>query len=370
MPNKRSSTQSNRSESTVNGTTRSGKSGRPAILDSPLIHREVSSSSLRNATQSRDIPSATPTKIPRIANRPSVPSPTGPGGMPPPAMTTSKSASSQATSRTMTNTSSMADLGRPGVNEFGALGGMSVLRHRTAGSHRAHLLAPMSSRAEPKREKLREPLVRMADGGGVIPPSRRNLPIPPTAPTASSLAKQTSREKRPGASRRSSRDTGSGQDETPSGSASPIKPSKSVHTQLSVSTTTRMPSNSSMGTQGATFRHTSLLSENSDSPVDDDEAQGDTEMQAYVHRRRTRRASSSGKKDDMADITAFPEDVSPSEPISQRGESPLTRIANLQLSSAENWHPCLTLSGKKSSISIRSFTLRRPGSPDPFSPVV
>ncbi len=71
----------------------------------------------------------------------------------------------------------------------------------------------------------------------------------------------------------------------------------------------------------ATFRHTSLMTEGqSTSPGEDEESQGDAEMQAYVARRRARRATASGKKDDLADITAFPKDVLPAEPISQRGE--------------------------------------------------
>ena len=56
------------------------------------------------------------------------------------------------------------------------------------------------------------------------------------------------------------------------------------------------------------------------SPGEDEEALADEEMQAYVKRRRARRVSTSGRKDDLADITAFPEDLEPAEPISQRGE--------------------------------------------------
>jgi len=157
----------------------------------------------------------------------------------------------------------------------------------------------------------------------VIPPSRRNMPIPPlvsTSHTVSSLAKRSSREFRSGNSRRSSKDTGNGQDDSRSGSVSPIKPSKSLHSKLSVPASTRIPSSSSMGAPAA-FRHTFLPTESqSDSPAEDEEAQGDAEMQAYVTRRRARRASGSGKKDDLADITAFPQDVLPMEPISQRGE--------------------------------------------------
>jgi dual specificity tyrosine-phosphorylation-regulated kinase 2/3/4 len=56
------------------------------------------------------------------------------------------------------------------------------------------------------------------------------------------------------------------------------------------------------------------------SPAEDEEAAGDAEMMAYVNRRKARRASGGSKKDDLADITEFPEDIEPATPISQRCE--------------------------------------------------
>lgn len=52
------------------------------------------------------------------------------------------------------------------------------------------------------------------------------------------------------------------------------------------------------------------------SPADDDEASGDAEMEAYIKRRRERAAAN--KKDDLSDVTEFPRDITPVEPLSQR----------------------------------------------------
>lgn len=223
----------------------------------------------------------------------------------------------------------MADLSRPGVSEFGTIGGNSA---RVTGSHRSHLLAPMSSRRAPAADKVREPLVRVHDGQ-VIPPSRRNMPIDRegfstttgttsrlTAPTLSSVAKRASREFRPAATRQSSKETSSGK-QTPAENPSPIKPSKSVHTKLAIPTGSRIPSSSSMGAPSLGIRKNSLVDESPrESPVEDDEAQADAEMAAYIKRRLARKSSSS-KKDDVADIEDFPEDVEAAQPTSQRGNS-------------------------------------------------
>lgn len=335
---------SNRSESTLNGgsSMRGSRSNLPPIQGSPAIRQAPSSSSLRTFDPTREIPSATPTKIPRIAASRAPPSPAT-QAMPPPnfthSMSTSRSANmfntSSVGSKTMTNTGSMADLARTGngtLSEFGAVNGQSA-RGVVSNSHRAHLLAPMSTRPEAKRtdSKSREPLVR-TQGGQAIPPSRRNLPIAPqssaTAMTVSAAAKRTSREaavsNRPSNSRRSSKDTTpvNGQDDGPEDAQ--MKPSKSMHSKLVVPTGSsgRLPTSSSVGAAGMGLRKTSLVTESpapSLSPADDEEATADAEMVAYVARRKAR-AKSGSKKDDLADIEEFPQDVDPAEPISQRGQ--------------------------------------------------
>jgi dual specificity tyrosine-phosphorylation-regulated kinase 2/3/4 len=68
------------------------------------------------------------------------------------------------------------------------------------------------------------------------------------------------------------------------------------------------------------LRKSSLVTESpSVSPDQDDEAAADAEMVAYVNRRRARRASGN-KKDDLADVNGFPEDIEPATPITQRSE--------------------------------------------------
>lgn len=68
------------------------------------------------------------------------------------------------------------------------------------------------------------------------------------------------------------------------------------------------------------FRKSSLVAESpSASPVEDEEALADAEMQAYVKRRRLRaQAAQTTKKDDMADVVDFPSDIEPAEAIPQR----------------------------------------------------
>lgn len=199
------------------------------------------------------------------------------------------------------------------ISEFGSFGGtFATPRQATSGDHRARLLAPMSARTEGRRpEKHHEPLVRLV-GGQVVPPSRRHVAMAPsiTAPTASSIAKRSSKEFRSGARVGS----GSGQN-TPSENPSPIKPSKSLHTKLSVPTQSRIPTSSSVGASSS--RKTSLVVDSpSGSPAEDDETQADAEMAAYVKRRQARHAS--GKQEDLSDINGFPQDIAPSQPISQR----------------------------------------------------
>ncbi|KAK8853335.1 hypothetical protein IAR55_004039 [Kwoniella newhampshirensis] len=298
----RSSATSSQSESTVNGAL---DNRLPAIMGSPAR----ATGALRQSGSSRDLPSITPTKIPRMASRPGVPSPAA-MAMPPPSL-------SSARGKTLSGTSSMAELTRPFVSEFGVVDGAAP-RQSTSGAHRAHLLAPMSTRQDSKRMMSRpsEPPARHEPAPG-IPPSRRQLPRPPsstiTAMTVSASNKRTSRESRSG--RRDSKEVS--QDGTSSGRTSPIKPSKSLHSKLAIPSTSKMSASSSVGAPGAGFRKVSLTAESpSMSPADDEESLADAEMAAYIRRRRQRAAHN--KKDDLSDVNEFPEDVSPAEPMSQR----------------------------------------------------
>lgn len=316
----RDSAQSNRSESTINGgTARAPKTTLPAIQGSPALKTAPSSSSLRN--DSRPHPSATPTKIPRIVSRQAEPG----GSMPPP--TTSSMATGSRTAnwsaRHMSNAASMNELARASITEFGTM----APRQPSSGSHRAHLLQPMSTREVTRTKVLRttDPPMRRADGS-LVPPSRRTLPNPPAAAaaTTSSIAKRSSREFRPAGSRRESKETTDSGDKD-SRDTSPIKPSKSLHSKLNLPSTApvnRISPSSSVGAaglNGSDFRKASLKQQpdsGTSSPADDEEALADNEMQAYVKRRRVRAASS--RKDDMADVTAFPEDTEPVIPTPQR----------------------------------------------------
>ncbi|WWC72176.1 uncharacterized protein I206_106136 [Kwoniella pini CBS 10737] len=296
----RSSAASNRSESTINGQQ---DRRLPAIIGSPARPADM-----RPSDSSRNLPSITPTKIPRIANRAGVGSPHT--SMPPPAM---------PSLRGKTVSSSMADLTRPPISEFGVVEGMTKARQSTSSAHRAHLLAPMSARQETRRttshNRPSDPPVRRE----IVPASRRHLPQPPSSATASTLsssAKRTSRELR-GVSKKDSRETLQSQSGGSSGKTSPIKPSKSLHSKLSMPSTSRMSSSSSMGAPGTSFRKTSLAAESpATSPADDEESLADAEMAAYVKRRKQRAAA--GKKDDLSDVNEFPEDTLAAEPMSQR----------------------------------------------------
>lgn len=307
----------------MNGSSRPNL---PAIAGSPSVRPVASSTSLRAVP-----PSATPTKIPRIvSSRTNLASPS----MPPPAVPLPSSrghlSTASASARTTSNTGSIGDLTR--LSEFGAINGAGV-RQTTSGAHRNHLLAPMSSRPEPKRQFARPAEIPVRrDQPGNMPPSRRNLPQPPstvTAMTVSAAAKRTSRDVRPPLSRRGSKDTPSDK-ESSSGEATTIKPSKSLHSKLSVpAAAPRIPSSSSVGAPGLGLRKSSLVTESpSVSPDQDDEAAADAEMVAYVNRRRARRASGN-KKDDLADVNDFPEDIEPATPITQRSEWGSNRRADI-----------------------------------------
>lgn len=321
----RDSAQSSRSEATINGgggTARVPKSALPAIQGSPALKTAPSSSSLRN--DSRGHPSATPTKIPRIVSRQAEPG----GSMPPPTTTATGSRTANWSARHMSNAASMNELARASITEFGTM----APRQPSSGSHRAHLLQPMSTRdvTRTKGPRTTEAPLRRADGTViVVPPSRRTLPNPPSAAAAtiSSAAKRSSREFRPAGSRRESKET-TDSGEKGSRDTSPIKPSKSLHAKLSLPTTApvhRVSPSSSVGAAGTLggsgFRSVSAKQQQQSgsgtaSPADDDEALADNEMQLYIKRRRVRAAAS--KKDDMADVIAFPEDTQPVEPTPQR----------------------------------------------------
>lgn len=331
----RDSAQSSRSETTINGgggTARVPKSALPAIQGSPALKTAASSNSLRN--DSRPLPSATPTKIPRIVSRQAEPG----GSMPPPTTTTSATTGSRTanwSARHMSNAASMNELARASITEFG-----TMAPRQSSGSHRAHLLQPMSTRevTRTKGPRTTEAPMRRADGTViVVPPSRRTLPKPPSAAAAtiSSTAKRNSREFRPAGSRRESKETNDSGDKG-SRDPSPIKPSKSLHAKLNLPSTApvqRISPSSSVGAagglNGSGFRSVSAKSQlqqqqqqqqqpgsGTASPADDDEALADAEMQLYIKRRRVRAASS--KKDDMADVIAFPEDTQPVDPMPQR----------------------------------------------------
>ena len=337
----RESIQSDYSESTLNGgTVKTLRPGLPSITGSPAL-RQTSSGSIRTAEVDRSLPSVTPTRIPRASNglRNGSPGSITRGTMPPPPSTylnasQSSSQNGPKTSKELNSTASMADLGKGNVSEFGSINKtQSTPRQESSGSHRAHLLGPMGGvKTDGKRAEkpAREPLVRVSSGQ-VIPPSRRNMPVPATlpnstvtAPTAASLAKRASREQmlaanRPGVHRRDSKDTSSG-GATPSGQSeqsSPIKPSKSAHSKLTASAaSSKIPTSASVGASAVSKKAPGLPASPSMSPAEDEESVADAEMQAYVARRRARKAA--GKKEDLTDVNEFPEDTDPRAPITQR----------------------------------------------------
>ncbi|ODN73433.1 hypothetical protein, variant [Cryptococcus amylolentus CBS 6039] len=310
----RTSAKSNASDATINGSSTYDRL--PSIMGSPARPLEP-----RYSNSPRNLPSVTPTKIPRIANRPAAsPATVTSSGMnlsmPPPAFPTARKVSNTVTG------SGSSDYGRHPISEFGVVEGPpSTPRQSTSGAHRNHLLAPMSAKQDTRRVIHRPsdpPPVRGEAPASAVPPSRRQLPRPPssstvTAMTLSASAKRASREFR---GRRDSKDATDGA--VSSGKTSPIKPSKSMHSQMAPpSMAPRMPSSSSTGAVGSSFRKVSLAESPSVSPIgDDDEVSADAEMEAYIKRRRERAATN--KKDTLADITEFPRDVSPVEPLTQR----------------------------------------------------
>lgn len=249
--------------------------------------------------------------------------------MGPPVTTSARSSQSgpSAHSKTM---SSNATMERSGISEFGAVAGSgSNIRIPSNDPQRSRLLAPMSMRHEPKPRMFAKPIdtTIRSDRSSNIPPSRRNMPLatrpPATGMTISAQNKRASRDVIPGMSRTSSKESGR---ESASDNSNPnlIKPSKSLHANLAIPpppSGNRIPSSSSVGAPGLSYRKTSLVSDSpADSPAEDEETLADAEMMAYVDRRKARVAAGS-KKDDLADVEEFPDDILPAEPISQRSES-------------------------------------------------
>nr|KIR45284.1 CMGC/DYRK/DYRK2 protein kinase [Cryptococcus bacillisporus CA1280] len=309
----RGSAVSNGSDATISSSNTYDRL--PAIKGSPA--RPPPPDGPRYSNSPRNLPSATPTKIPRMAQRPA-PSPatvTAHSGMPPPPFPTAKKIS---------NTVSGAGGGGPAVSEFGLIDGMipTTPRLTTSGAHRAHLLAPMSARHDTRRVNNRtfDPPVRKDTYTSGVPPSRRQLPQPPTSTTVTSMtlsasAKRASREFK---KKQESKDPPDG-GWSSSGKNSPVKPSKSMHSSMVVPSSSRLPSSSSAGAPGSNYRSRLSLADDessSMSPADDDEANGDAEMEAYIKRRRERAAVN--KKDNLSDVTEFPRDITPVEPLSQR----------------------------------------------------
>lgn len=225
--------------------------------------------------------------------------------------------------------SSNATMERTGVSEFGAVGGGSGLRMASLDPQRSRLLAPMSMRNEPKPRAFAKQIDNTrTERPANVPPSRRNMPLATrssaTAMTISAQNKRASRDVVPGMSRTSSKESGRNSSENSTPNPNMIKPSKSLHSNLVVpkppAIQPRIPSSSSVGAPGSSYRKTSLVSDSpADSPAEDEETLADAEMMAYVERRKARVAAGN-KKDDLADIEEFPDDTEPREPISQRSE--------------------------------------------------
>ncbi|GMK57095.1 hypothetical protein CspeluHIS016_0309350 [Cutaneotrichosporon spelunceum] len=306
------------------------------------LHNVSSASSLRKGgteATGRVPPAATPTKIPRIASRPSVTTPNSNTNvaaahmsMPPPAVPQSSfshRASTQfntAGSNTIPATTSVNDM-----SEFGAVSGaagprQSLQRPPSFGSHRSHLHAPGSSRkhsasgipAPPSSSNLAAQASRRDTMGAapaplaaaVLPSSRRTLPQIPSSATAMTIS--AAAKARPAVSRR-----GSGSPTAPEEPAPNMKLSKSFHSKVATSGHSRMSLSSSVGAVSTSRRQSLAIESSGSSPIDDEEAIADAEMAAYVTRRKARAASGS-KKDDLSDLTGFPEGITPAQPVSQR----------------------------------------------------
>lgn len=304
------------------------RTGLPSITASPT--KPPASASVRPTDSYRGLPSTTPTKIPRIVNRNVAPSPAVQGSMLPPAVPAHASARSATIGssqyRTVTGANDSANNGV--ANEFGVVNGTSAVPSQT------------TTRMRPVQTPPREDRQYYVDVSGTVtprrgssqnmPPSRRALPQPPSSAagaTGSIPAKKTSREL-PASRRASAAPLNNGE-------TSPIKPSRSLHTKLSIPTaSSRVPASTSspmFGTPSSTIRQSIMSSRSpTSSPFEDEETLGDNEMAAYVKRRKARKPSSS-KPDDMSDLTDFPEPVSPAEATTPRSKSFSSRSTALNV---------------------------------------
>nr|ODO04173.1 CMGC/DYRK/DYRK2 protein kinase [Cryptococcus depauperatus CBS 7855] len=305
----RASAVSNKSDITISGSSAFDRL--PAIVGSPARPIEGP----RYSNSPRNLPSATPTKIPRmtrLAPSPATISTSTSYSMPPPVVPTHRK-----TSNTVIGSGSEEQRLEMPVSEFGMVESVPLTpRQSTSSAQRAHLLASMSVRQQGTRRSTNRPSdpPRRELPATVAPPSRRQLPRPPsstvTAMTLSASAKRASREFK---NRRESKEP----EGIVSGKSSPIKPSKSLHSGIAPpSTVSRLPSSHSAGAAGANFRKSSFAESPSMIPADDEEISGDAEMEAYLKKRRERAATN--KKDDLVDVNEFPEDIPPAEPITQR----------------------------------------------------
>ncbi|WOO86187.1 DYRK-family kinase pom1 [Vanrija pseudolonga] len=319
---------SSRSESTVNGATPSIKSTKLPVAGGTL-HNATSLTSLRKSDASRAPPTATPTKIPRMASRPSVVTPNtqaAHSSMPPPALpstltlATSQSANVLAAPSLTTHFPSTASINEFQFSEYSGNSARQSLQPGSSSAHRAHLLAPMSARklsvsGIPQPPSTAVPVASRRDTLGAppvsgVPQSRRTLPQLPSSATAMTIS--ASAKARPSLSRRNSVSQDA-ENEPPA--PQPIKSSKSLHSKMSHGAHSRLSLSASTGST----RRISMAPETSESPTDDEEAAADAEMAAYVARRKARAAAgTSSKKDDLSDLLGFPEDVDPAEAVSQR----------------------------------------------------
>ncbi|KAL1405112.1 serine/threonine protein kinase, CMGC, dual-specificity [Vanrija albida] len=305
-------------ESTISGAT-------PPVKKLPVgtLHNATSLTSLRKSDAARAPPMATPTKIPRMASRPSVVTPNtqaAHSSMPPPALpSTLTLATSQSANVLATPSNNIPS--STSVNEFSDFNtNVRQSLQPSSAVHRTHLLAPMSSRklsgsGIPQPPLAAVPVASRRETMGAppvsgVPQSRRTLPQLPSSATAMTIS--ASAKARPSLSRRNSVSQDA-ENEPPA--PQPIKSSKSLHSKMSHGAHSRLSLSSSTGTN----RRISMAPETSESPTDDEEAAADAEMAAYVARRKARAAAgTSSKKDDLSDLIGFPEDVDPAEAVSQR----------------------------------------------------
>ncbi|BEI99831.1 hypothetical protein CcaverHIS631_0408740 [Cutaneotrichosporon cavernicola] len=337
-----STTVNGNGNATPTATSHRDRASKLPVAGQQSLHSVSSASSLRKVgaeAPGRVPPAATPTKIPRIASRPSVTTPNSNTNvaaahmsMPPPVVPHSSFSHRTSTqfntggSNTIPGSTSVND-----ISEFGAVSGsvgtrQSLQRPPSFGSHRSHLHAPGSSRkhsvsgipAPPSSSNIAAQASRRETMGAApapsavagLPASRRTLPQIPSSATAMTIS--AAAKARPAVSRR-----GSGSPTVTEEPAPNMKLSKSFHSKAATSGHSRMSLSSSVGAVSGSRRQSLATESTGSSPVDDEEAIADAEMGAYVTRRKARAAAGS-KKDDLSDLIGFPEDIGPAQPVSQR----------------------------------------------------